>query len=330
MEALPRVLRTQPLELDQHRQREGRQHERTDDREAYGGLDDREVHHLAHRRTALVVVDEQVRGDERGVEAERGEGKQHLPAARQVPPAEPEEDHGADRENRRRHPRVELVARRVAGAECYLADRERDGADADVRDPPLRLAKMIDVLQHERSSIRARAHSAYDASSSSSSKLSRRSRCSGPPVLPRRRARCAAGNEDRCAGHRGGHSGDAACRRPRSATPQARRPVRRVPVRRRVASRRRGSTDRRPGRCRSRTRDPRAARENPRESRPATASSTRGSASRRACPARPARSSGRRRCRGGTSRSPRRAAASTRARRRSRGCRGRPTSRSAS
>ena len=97
VKALPRVVRPQPLELDQHRQRQSRQHERAEDREPDCGLDDREVHHLPHGRAALVVVDEQVRGDDRGVEADSCDGEQHLPVARQVSPTEPEEDRGADR-----------------------------------------------------------------------------------------------------------------------------------------------------------------------------------------------------------------------------------------
>ena len=77
----------------------------------------------------------------------------------------------------------------------------------------------------------------------------------------------------------------------------------RARARPRGASRSRGSTGRRPGRCRSRRRGRRAPRGTPRGSGPAPASSTRGSASRRACPARRARRSGRRRCRACRSRS---------------------------
>ena len=82
----------------------------------------------------------------------------------------------------------------------------------------------------------------------------------------------------------------------------------------RGASRSRGSTDRRPGRCRSRRPGRRARRGTPRGSRRAPASSTRGSVSSRACPARRALRSGRRRCRACTSRSPARAARIARAR----------------
>jgi hypothetical protein len=79
MERLTRTVRAQTLELDQHRHGQDREHDRADDPEAHGCLDDGEVQNLADWAPAVEVVDQQVRGEHRRVERQRGHGEHQLP-----------------------------------------------------------------------------------------------------------------------------------------------------------------------------------------------------------------------------------------------------------
>ncbi len=72
------MLCAQTLELDEHRDREHRQEQRADDREANRRLGHGEVEHLTDRAPALEVVDEEVRGEDRRVEEERDHGEPEL------------------------------------------------------------------------------------------------------------------------------------------------------------------------------------------------------------------------------------------------------------
>src|SRR6266550_4853988 len=154
----------------EERSQEEREQDTARDSKTHGRFRDRQEEHLADGRVELVgVVEDDVGSYNRGVERECREPERRLGGGSEVAPGEEPEDGRSAREDCGDDPGVGLIARRIAARENADFDgRERDGDQANQRDPAFRLADAVEVARH-----RVRRSAAQRACSlTSSSELS--------------------------------------------------------------------------------------------------------------------------------------------------------------